>query len=179
MSGWLYLIKNGDLYKIGITKNIENRMRQLKPDLLVSKLYSKDFRKLEREFHKRYKNVRIPQTEYFRLDNKQIKDIKQRIRKFNYPFSITFGILINSFCILLLLSLLVIFFTSLTNNDIENILFISLHTMEKISFIISFLYLFIKSDMYLSFMNELKFRSSRVIIFILFGLIFRFASIFH
>ena len=28
MSGWLYLIKNKDLYKIGITKNLENRMRE-------------------------------------------------------------------------------------------------------------------------------------------------------
>ena len=98
MSGWLYLIKNGDLYKIGITKHFENRMRQLKPDAIIAKLFSKDFKRLEREFHKRYRNVRIPQTEYFRLDNKQIKDINKRIRQFHYPMSITIGILIKSFC---------------------------------------------------------------------------------
>ena len=72
MSGWVYLIKNGDLYKIGITKNIDKRMRQLKPDYVVAKLYSCQFRELEREFHKRYKNVRIPQTEYFSLEHKQL-----------------------------------------------------------------------------------------------------------
>ena len=75
MSGWLYLIRNKDLYKIGITKNFENRMRQLKPDYIVAKLYSRDFKQLEKELHKRYKKVRIPQTEYFRLDQKQIKQI--------------------------------------------------------------------------------------------------------
>ena len=49
MSGWLYLIRNRDLYKIGITKNFENRMRQLKPNNVVAKFYSPDFVKLERE----------------------------------------------------------------------------------------------------------------------------------
>ena len=68
MSGWLYLIRNRDLYKIGITKNFENRMRQLKPDNVVAKFYTADFVKLERELHNRYKKFRIPQTEYFRLE---------------------------------------------------------------------------------------------------------------
>ena len=68
MSGWLYLIRNRDLYKIGITKNFENRMRQLKPDNVVAKYYTADFVKLERELHNRYKKFRIPQTEYFRLE---------------------------------------------------------------------------------------------------------------
>ena len=48
MSGWLYIIRNGDLYKIGITKNIEQSMRQLRPDYIVSKLFSSDFKQLER-----------------------------------------------------------------------------------------------------------------------------------
>ena len=43
MSGWLYLIRNRDLYKIGITKNFKNRMRQLKPDKVVAKFYATDF----------------------------------------------------------------------------------------------------------------------------------------
>ena len=45
MKGWLYLIKNGDLYKIGITRNFDNRMRQLNPDSIVAKLYSNDFKR--------------------------------------------------------------------------------------------------------------------------------------
>ena len=77
MSGWLYLIRNGDLYKIGITKNFKNRMKQLKPDNVIAKLYTRDFLKLEAELHKRYKKFRIPQTEYFRLKDYHLKEIKQ------------------------------------------------------------------------------------------------------
>ena len=95
MSGWLYLIRNRDLYKIVITKNIENRMRQLKPDNVVAKLYTQDFFKLERELHNRYKKFRIPQTEYFRLENCHLKEIKQRICKLDYPIGITLGIFIR------------------------------------------------------------------------------------
>ena len=47
MSGWLYLIRNRDLYKIGITKNFDNRMRQLKPDSVVAKFYTADFSNLK------------------------------------------------------------------------------------------------------------------------------------
>ena len=59
MTGWLYLIRNRDLYKIGITKNFKNRMRQLKPDEVLAKLKTADFIKLEKEFHHRYKKFRI------------------------------------------------------------------------------------------------------------------------
>ena len=90
MSGWLYLIRNRDLYKIGITKNFENRMRQLKPDNVIAILYSNDFIKLERELHKRYKKFRIPQTEYFRLDDYHLKEIKQRISKLDYPMTVSY-----------------------------------------------------------------------------------------
>ena len=102
MSGWLYIIKNGDLYKIGITKNIEQRMRQLRPDYIVSKLYSSNFKQLEREFHKRYKNVRSTKTEYFQLDNMHRRAIKIKINDLSYPKGIIFFI-IKSFCLLMIL----------------------------------------------------------------------------
>ena len=65
MSGWLYLIRNRDLYKIGITRNFESRMRQLKPDNVVAKLYTSEFMKIERELHKRYKKYRIHKLSIF------------------------------------------------------------------------------------------------------------------
>ena len=67
MRGFVYLIRNKDLYKIGITQNLEQRMKALKPDEIVSTLETDDFEKLEKKLHKKYKSVRIPQTEYFRL----------------------------------------------------------------------------------------------------------------
>ena len=178
MSGWLYLIRNGDLYKIGITRNFDNRMRQLKPDEVIVRLYSSEFKLLERQLHKRYRNVRIPQTEYFRLNLHQIREVKQRISKLNYPISITFDVLIKSFILLLLLFLSLVLVKSLTINEFNIILLSSLTLMEKISFVFSFLSLFIKSDTFLSLINDIKFRLSRFCILFLFAYFFRFASVF-
>ena len=178
MSGWLYLIRNRDLYKIGITKNFDNRMRQLKPDNVVAKFYTADFVKLERELHNRYKKLRIPQTEYFRLENSHIKEIKKRIYILNYPLSLTFGICIKSILLLLFIFFLTLLVISLYINNIYMALSKSLFWVERISFGLAFISLFVNSGKYLSFWNELKYRSTRLIIFILFSLLFRLASFF-
>ena len=178
MSGWLYIIRNRDLYKIGITKNFENRMRQLKPDNVVAKFYTADFVKLERELHNRYKKMRIPQTEYFRLKNSHIKEIKKRINILNYPLSLTFGICIKSILLLLFIFFLTLLVISLYINDLNMAISKSLFWIERISFGLAFISLFVNSGKYLSFLNELKYRSTRLIIFILFSLLFRLASFF-
>ena len=177
MRGWLYLIRNRDLYKIGITKNFENRMRQLKPDNVVAKFYTADFIKLERELHNRYKKLRIPQTEYFRLENSHVKEIKQRIYILNYPLSLTFGICIKSILLLLFFFLTVVII-SLNVNDLSIATYKSLFWIERISFGLAFISLFVYSGKYLSFWNELKYRSSRLIIFLFFSFLFRLAAIF-
>ncbi len=177
MSGWLYLIRNKDLYKIGITKNFENRMRQLKPDKVVAKFYTDDFVKLERELHIRYKKFRIPQTEYFRLENSHVKEIKQRIYILNYPLSLTFGICIKSILLILLLFFLTVVVISLYINDLSMATYSSLFWIERISFGLAFISLFVYSGKYLSFWNELKYRSTRLIIFLLFSFLFRLAAI--
>ena len=178
MSGWLYLIRNRDLYKIGITKNFENRMRQLKPDNVVAKFYTADFVKLERELHNRYKKLRIPQTEYFRLKNSHIKEIKKRIYILNYPLILTLEIYIKSILLLLFIFFLTLVVISLYINDFNIAISKSLFWIERISFGLAFISLFVYSGKYLSFWNELKYRSTRLIIFILFSLLFRLASFF-
>ena len=75
-SGYIYLIRNQDLYKIGITKNIDQRMRQLKPSAIIATAKSQEPRKIERELHQRFSSVRIPQTEYFRLSKTQVESAK-------------------------------------------------------------------------------------------------------
>ena len=176
-SGWLYLIRNGDLYKIGITKNINNRMHQLKPDNVIAKLYSLHFKKLEKELHKKYKDVRIPQTEYFRLNNSQIKEIKKRISKFDYPINITFHLFIKSICLILLLFLISWSYFLLTINDANQVISNTLMFMERILYGLSLLSLFINSNKYLSFFNELKFRTTKSTILFIFAFFFRFTSI--
>ena len=80
MSGWVYLIRNGaDLYKIGRTQNLEQRMKTLKPDEIISTLETENYEQLEKKLHKKYKAVRVPQTEYFRLDDSQLSDCKSQL----------------------------------------------------------------------------------------------------
>ena len=73
--GFVYLIRNGDLCKIGITENLLRRMDQLKPDEVLNVVRCKNFRELEKDLHSLFKEVRIPQTEYFRLSNEQISKV--------------------------------------------------------------------------------------------------------
>ena len=178
MSGWLYLIRNRDLYKIGITKNFENRMRQLKPDNVVAKFYTADFVKLERELHNRYKKFRIPQTEYFRLENSHIKEIKQRISILNYPLSLTFVLCIKSILLLFLIFFLTLVVISLYINDLNIAISKSLFWIERVSLGLAFISLFVYSGKYLSLWNELKYRTTRLIVFILFSFLFRLAAFF-
>ena len=176
MSGWLYLIRNRDLYKIGITKNFENRMLQLKPDHVVAKHYTSDFVKLERELHNRYKKFRIPQTEYFRLENYHLKEIKQIFSRLNYPMSITLSIFIQSLLLILLIFVLIFIFIYLYINDTNIVIYKSFVWMERITFGFSFISLLVPSRKYLSFWNELKYRISQLTVFILFSFFFRVSA---
>ena len=70
--GFVYLIRNRDLCKIGITENLKRRMDQLKPDEVLNIVRCKNFREIEKDLHSIFKDVRLPQTEYFRLSEEQI-----------------------------------------------------------------------------------------------------------
>tara|TARA_B100000242_G_scaffold287992_1_gene255595 strand:- start:128 stop:1522 length:1395 start_codon:yes stop_codon:yes gene_type:complete len=80
-SGFVYLIRNQDIYKIGITENLLNRMSQLNPDEIIDVIKCRNFRDLERNLHREFKEFRIPQTEYFRLSNKQLRSVSEKFKK--------------------------------------------------------------------------------------------------
>ena len=153
-------------------------MRQLKPDNVVAKLYTSDFLKLEKELHNKYKKFRIPQTEYFRLDDYHLKEIKQRISNLDYPMSMVLEIFIKSLLFISFIFLLTLLFIYLTINDISVMLFKSFLLMERISIGISFFSLFFRSNKYLSLRNELKYRLLRLIFYIIFAFSFHAASVF-
>ncbi len=178
MSGWLYLIRNRDIYKIGITKNFNNRMRQLKPDNVIIKQYTSEYIKLERELHYRYKEYRIPQTEYFRLDNSHLREIKKRIKKLDYSMIVNLMILIKSFLILLIIFLLNFIFLSLNINDPKITIINSFLWSERISFYFSFLSLFVPSGKNFIFLNELKYRFVRSFIYLIFAIFFRITFLY-
>jgi hypothetical protein len=70
--GWVYLIRNGDLHKIGRTDNLQQRLKQLDPDEVIQVLETDRSRDLEHELHKEFQTKRLPQSEYFRLDEAEI-----------------------------------------------------------------------------------------------------------
>lgn len=74
--GYVYLIRNGDLYKIGHTENLERRLKQLMPCELVQALKTDRSLNLEQELHRRFRDARIPQTEYFRLNAYQVEQVR-------------------------------------------------------------------------------------------------------
>ena len=79
--GFVYLIRNEDIYKIGITDNLLRRFNQLKPDEVLNVVRCSNFESLEKELHKKFKEYRIPQTEYFRLSKNQIEKVNIEMTK--------------------------------------------------------------------------------------------------
>ena len=78
--GFVYFIRNKDIYKIGITQNMLQRIDQLKPDELLDSVRCSNYKELEKEIHSKFKGCRIPQTEYFRLDKEEINQIHQILK---------------------------------------------------------------------------------------------------
>ena len=78
--GFVYLIRNQDIYKIGITENLLNRMSQLDPDEIIDTIKCSNFREVEKDLHREYKDYRIPQTEYFRLSEKQVLEVSRKLK---------------------------------------------------------------------------------------------------
>ncbi len=77
--GYVYLIRNGDLHKIGRTDNLEQRMKQLQPDEVVQVLPTDRSHDIELELHRKLKQYRLPQTEYFRLTEENVNMARLRL----------------------------------------------------------------------------------------------------
>jgi hypothetical protein len=74
--GFVYLIKCGELYKIGKTTNLERRIKEFAvgnpyPLILVTSRYSLDIDSLERSFHIYYRKKRI-KGEWFELNAEEV-----------------------------------------------------------------------------------------------------------
>jgi len=79
VKGFVYFIRNKDIYKIGITENTLRRFDQLKPDEVINVVKCSNYRSLEKELHKKFKECRIPQTEYFRFDQQQVEEVNKKM----------------------------------------------------------------------------------------------------
>ena len=79
-NGYIYVIANQDLTKIGITTDLKRRMKELRPDKIYATAWLSGFESLERKLHAKFSRERIPQTEYFRLSKVQLDDLIQEIK---------------------------------------------------------------------------------------------------
>ncbi len=86
--GFLYIVKNGDLTKIGITTNIGRRMGQLKPSKICTVVELEEARSLEKKLHKRFKGSRLPQSEYFRLSDSSLRKACAQAMEAGVPISL-------------------------------------------------------------------------------------------
>ena len=86
MSGFVYLVRNGDLYKLGCTNNLKSEARKMKPGEIVSSLKTKDPKSFEVRLLRLYKKKRIPDTNYFRLSESEVKNCQKHLEgKSNFP----------------------------------------------------------------------------------------------
>ena len=74
--GYVYLLRNKDLYKIGITMSMRRRIKELKPDEVLEVMQMPNTRGVERVLHARFRHKRIPQSEYFRLSPEEVKEAR-------------------------------------------------------------------------------------------------------
>ena len=74
--GFVYILQIPHGYKIGITTNLDARMKQLEvPEKasIVGHWQSKDYTVLERLLHSMYKEKRVPQSEWFLINEQELQ----------------------------------------------------------------------------------------------------------
>tara|TARA_Y100001968_G_scaffold319968_1_gene352258 strand:+ start:147 stop:620 length:474 start_codon:yes stop_codon:yes gene_type:complete len=75
--GFVYFIRNQDLYKIGIAQNLLRRLNQLKPSEVLDVVRCSNFKELKKELHTKFIDNRITQTKYFRLKPDQVEKVHE------------------------------------------------------------------------------------------------------
>lgn len=84
-SGFVYLMTNGDLFKIGVSKDVERRRREIEnasgfPVEIVSSGFYDDMLGAELEFHDRYREMRR-RGEWFELTPEQVASISDELER--------------------------------------------------------------------------------------------------
>ncbi len=89
MPGFVYLMKNGDLYKLGCTTNLKSEASKMKPGEIISSFKTNYPKSFEVRLLRLYKKKRIPDTNYFRLSESEVYNCKKHLEgKSNLPKSL-------------------------------------------------------------------------------------------
>ena len=76
MSSYVYLIKNGDLFNIGFTNNLERTRIELRPGELIAFSITQNPEPLINNLRKIYVDNRLPGSDYYRLANSQVNECR-------------------------------------------------------------------------------------------------------
>ncbi len=74
MAEFVYLMKNGELYKLGCTANLKSEASKMKPGEIISSFKTNDSKSFQVRLLRLYKKKRIPDTNYFRLSESEVKN---------------------------------------------------------------------------------------------------------
>ena len=113
MSEFVYLMKNGDLYKIGCTSDLESEASKMKPGEIISSFNTKYPKSFEARLLRLYKKKRIPDTSYFRLSESEVDNCKKHLEgKTSLPKALSdeLGIGLNGSLLFGTITLLISFF---------------------------------------------------------------------
>ena len=103
MSGYVYLIRVGDLYRIDNTDNLQKKIKKLNPDELLFSILTKEPETLKARLLRKYKYQRIPETGYLRLSKRQLLDCQKQFElRGNLPHTLDAEVSITLFASLLL-----------------------------------------------------------------------------
>ena len=124
MSGYVYLIRVGDLYRIGTADNLDKKIRKLKPDELLSSIMTKEPETLEARLLRKYKSQRIPETGYLKLSKRQISECKKQFElKGNLPHTLDAEVSITLFASFLLFGITFLILNYFNTGFLRNISF--------------------------------------------------------
>ena len=76
MASYVYLIRNGDLFNIGLTNNLERTKIDLRPGELIAFLVTDKPEPLIKNLRKTYVDNRLPGSDYYRLANSQVNECR-------------------------------------------------------------------------------------------------------
>ena len=79
MSEFVYLIKNGDLYKLGCTSDLKSEASKMKPGEIISTFKTNDAKSFQVRLLRLYKKKRIPDTNYFRLSESEVDNCRKHL----------------------------------------------------------------------------------------------------
>ena len=83
--GSVYVIKSrqGEIYKVGFTRNWNRRSKQLevgKKTDAIKVFFTRDPEDVEKRIHKYWDGMRLPQSEWFALSTKQVEELLSDIQ---------------------------------------------------------------------------------------------------